>query len=174
MIWERVAALVRTRPGWILGISLGVLAAPAMALPSLRLSFDLTRELPPESDSVQGIELLDRSFGAGQVQPVVVIVRSRQDMWTDPSFAAIDDLGIDAAIHVTKTFHQHLRNRQVAESGVGARTVQRMRVALQPRRYGCGGGASGGHGDSSRGQVALGSASPDHPRREGPSPPSVR
>ena len=127
MIWERVAALVHTRPGWILGISLGLLAAPAMALPSLQLSFDLTRELPPESDSVQGIELLERSFGAGQVQPVVVMVRSRQDMWTDPSFAAIDDLtvnlgkvpGVSEVRSITRPAEGGVSQAQMESLGLG-------------------------------------------------------
>jgi RND superfamily putative drug exporter len=127
MIWQRVASLVRTRPGWILGISLALLAAPAMALPSLQLSFDLTRELPPESDSVQGIELLDRSFGAGQVQPVVVIVRSREDMWTDPAFAAIDDLtvnlekvaGVSDVRSVTRPAEGGVSQAQLESLGLG-------------------------------------------------------
>jgi RND superfamily putative drug exporter len=127
MIWQRVAALVHTRPGWIMGISLALLAAPAMALPSLQLSFDLTRELPPQSDSVQGIELLDRSFGAGQVQPVVVIVRSREDMWTDPAFAAIDDLtvnlekvpGVSEVRSVTRPAEGGVSQAQLESLGLG-------------------------------------------------------
>jgi RND superfamily putative drug exporter len=95
MTWQRVAGLVRRHPVRIMVLSMLLLGLPVLALPSLQLSFDLTAELPPESDSVRGLEVLDRSFGEGQVQPVVVILRSDKDVWNDPAFEAIDELTVN-------------------------------------------------------------------------------
>lgn len=94
-MWRRLAGLVQRHPVRVMAVSLVVLAAPLVALPSMRLSYDLTAELPPESDSVRGLRVLDRSFGAGQVQPVAVVVLSKEDVWSDPAFAAIDDLTVN-------------------------------------------------------------------------------
>jgi uncharacterized membrane protein YdfJ with MMPL/SSD domain len=94
-MWERISRLVSKHPLAILGVSLLVLVAPTLALSGLQLSYDIPAELPPESDSVQGIRTLEKSFGAGQVQPVVLIVRSGESIWNDPAFQAIDDLTVN-------------------------------------------------------------------------------
>jgi putative drug exporter of the RND superfamily len=94
-MWERISRLVSRRPLAVLGVSLLVLVAPTLALSGLLLSYDIPAELPAESDSVQGIQTLEESFGAGQVQPVVLIVRSEKSIWNDQAFQAIDDLTVN-------------------------------------------------------------------------------
>jgi RND superfamily putative drug exporter len=93
--WQRLAGEILRHPGRMLALSLLVLGAPLLALPSLRTSFDLVAELPPASDSVQGFGALRGSFGPGQVQPVIVVARARKTIWTDPAFEAIDDLTVN-------------------------------------------------------------------------------
>jgi putative drug exporter of the RND superfamily len=126
-MWDRISGLVRRHPLAVLGVSLVALVAPTLALPSLRLSYNIPAELPPASDSVRGIETLEKSFGAGQVQPVVVIVRSDETIWTDESFHAIDDLtanlekvpGVAGVRSITRPTEGGVSPRRMRSLGLG-------------------------------------------------------
>ena len=61
--WSRVAALVVRRPGVVLGITLVLLVAGALGVPTLKPSLNsLEGRLPTDTDSRRGFELLQRSF----------------------------------------------------------------------------------------------------------------
>ena len=73
--WSRVAALVVRRPGVVLGITLVLLVASALGVPTLKPSLNsLEGRLPADTDSRRGFELLQRSFPAGELAPTQVLV----------------------------------------------------------------------------------------------------
>ena len=94
MSWAGLASFVLRHPGRTLALALLILVPPALALPGMRTTFDVLSELDPSADSVQGFDALRGSFGPGQVQPVIVVVRTRSSIWNDDAFEAIDELTI--------------------------------------------------------------------------------
>ena len=95
MSWERLASFVSRRPRTTLLVSLAVLIAPAFALPHMRVSYDQLDELPASADSVRGFEALEGSFEPGEIQPMQVVVRSDEELFSDRTFTALDDLTVN-------------------------------------------------------------------------------
>ncbi|HWC33087.1 MAG TPA: hypothetical protein VG709_08170, partial [Actinomycetota bacterium] len=95
MSWKRVGQFVLRRPVATLVASLAVLVPPTFAVPALRTSYDQLRELPASADSVRGFDALEGSFEPGEIQPLIVMVRSRRALWNDESFEALDDLTVN-------------------------------------------------------------------------------
>ena len=95
MSWQGLAEFVRRRPRRVLLFSLALLIAPTLALPTTRVTYDLLSELPPDTDAVQGFEVLSRSFTPGQVQPVIVVVETDRELWNDEDFEALDELTVN-------------------------------------------------------------------------------
>lgn len=127
MSWEGLARLVHRAPGRILGVSLLLLAVPALGLFGVATSYDQVGLLPEEMDSVQGFRALSGSFGPGQVQPTVVIARARETVWTDEAFAAIDHLtlnlqkipGVAQVRSITRPTTGGVSQAQLQELGLG-------------------------------------------------------
>ena len=127
MSWEALARLILRAPGRILAVSLLILAVPSVGLLGVETSYDQVGQLPEESDSVQGFRALSGSFGPGQVQPIVVIARARKTVWTDPVFAAIDQLtlnlrkipGVAEVRSITRPTSGGVSQRQLEELGLG-------------------------------------------------------
>lgn len=95
MSWERLAEAVLRRPGRVLVGSLVGLLLPVIAVPATRSSYDIVSELPSSTESVQGLNVMSRSFSAGQAQPLVLVVDSKSSMWRNQAFEAIDDLTVN-------------------------------------------------------------------------------
>ncbi len=127
MSWEGLARLVLRAPGRILGFSLLILAVPSIGLFGVSTSYDQVGQLPEDSDSVQGFRALSGSFGPGQVQPIVLIARAGETVWTDEAFAAIDLLtlnlrkipGVAQVRSITRPTTGGVSREQLAELGLG-------------------------------------------------------
>ena len=94
MIWARLARLVRGHPVRVLGVALLILVPPALAVPKMRVTYDVLSELPPSSDSVLGYRKIAGHFDRGQVSPVFVTIQGNSSLWTPQSFRAINDVTI--------------------------------------------------------------------------------
>lgn len=75
--WDRVSHLIVDRPGWILVVSLLLLAYPAWrGFGSVEITYNLLNELQRDRTSVVGTDLLRRHFAAGDIGPVTVVARN--------------------------------------------------------------------------------------------------
>ena len=127
MSWQGLSEFVRRRPRRVALFSLALLAAPTLALPTTRVSYDLLGELPKDADAVQGFEVLSRSFPPGQVQPMIVVVETDRQVWNDEDFQAIDELTVNLSKletvtevrSVTRPTAGELDPEQVAAAGLG-------------------------------------------------------
>jgi RND superfamily putative drug exporter len=128
MSWRGLARLVLRAPGRVLAVSVVTLAIPALGLLDMTTSYDQVSQLPDDSDSVQGFHALSGSFGPGQVQPVVVMARTREKtVWTDDAFSAIDQLtvnlekvpGVAAVRSITRPTSEGISQQQLEEIGLG-------------------------------------------------------
>jgi putative drug exporter of the RND superfamily len=81
-VWPTVAAAVLARPGLILVVSIVLLAPLAVHGRSAEVSYDLLSELGRDRPSVQGFRLLENYFPPGEIGPVTVLVRRRDDLFT--------------------------------------------------------------------------------------------
>ncbi len=91
-IWARISRLVVTRPVWVLGLALLLILPPLLALPSMRLSHDTLAELPPETESVRGFEVLSEHFPTGEVAPLILVIEDEDSIWEPANFRALADL----------------------------------------------------------------------------------
>jgi RND superfamily putative drug exporter len=127
MSWQRLADLVRARPRRVLAVALAILVAPTVALPTTRVSYDLLGELPPTEESVRGFALVGEHFAPGQVQPVILVVESKRQIWNQEDFDAIDALTVnlsklptvETVRSVTRPTGGRVDPQQIAESGLG-------------------------------------------------------
>jgi putative drug exporter of the RND superfamily len=125
--WRRLADLIRSHPRRVLAFSLAVLVAPALALPTTRVTYDLLGELPPSAESVKGFDLVSKSFPPGQVQPLILVVESDGPIWNDEDFDAIDALTVnltklgtvEAVRSVTRPSGGKIDQAQIDAAGLG-------------------------------------------------------
>ena len=85
-LWHRWAGTVMRRPWIALAASLAILLALAAPALHMRLGSSGPAILPKDSEPRVASELVARSFGAGQVAPVEIVVR-------DPKGVAVDGFG---------------------------------------------------------------------------------
>jgi RND superfamily putative drug exporter len=82
-VWDHISRHVVARP--VLTWSVAGLALLPLALlgTGVRPNFRPTGELPPSSDSVRGMDAIQRHFTAGEVGPITVLLVSPTD-WSSP------------------------------------------------------------------------------------------
>lgn len=90
--WERLGALVSRRPAAVLLVGLVVLAVPALAATTMRTSFDLPAELPPDAGARQGFELLGEHYPSGLVAPTFLVVSGRDTLLEKQRLRELDRL----------------------------------------------------------------------------------
>src|SRR5438105_3970067 len=105
-LWHRWATTVMRRPWIALVASLAILLALAAPALHMRLGSSGPAILPKDSEPRVASELVARSFGAGQVAPVEIVVR-------DPKGVAVDGFGF-----VYSLTHSLARDPEVEPSGV--------------------------------------------------------
>lgn len=91
-LWDRIARLVVEHPRWVLAVSLLVVSLPALAVPTLQLTYDALDQLPDDAGSVQGIELLAEHFPTGAISPVIIVVDDDEPVTQDRSLRALGDM----------------------------------------------------------------------------------
>jgi RND superfamily putative drug exporter len=75
-VWARIAETIMRRPALVAGITGGFLVLCALPAPLLSLTPGSSKGLPAQSQSVQGLELLERTLGPGTITPLIAVVDS--------------------------------------------------------------------------------------------------
>ena len=75
-LWARLAACIMKRPLVIAVIVSGVLIASAIPAVYLSLTPGSSKGLPPQSESVQGLKVLESRLGPGTLSPAIVVIDS--------------------------------------------------------------------------------------------------
>lgn len=94
-VWQRLAHWVSTRPWVPLFLALVVLVPLAIYGRGQRRNFDLLSDLPDSVPSKAGFAVLAEHFGAGEMQPLDVIVTDIPPAGSPEGLAYIDDLTQD-------------------------------------------------------------------------------
>ena len=75
-LWARIAETIMRRPALVAGVTGGFLVLCALPAPLLSLTPGSSEGLPSQAQSVQGLELLERTLGPGTITPLVAVVDS--------------------------------------------------------------------------------------------------
>jgi RND superfamily putative drug exporter len=93
-LWARAGVLVAARPGRVLSAGLLVLIALALAVPTLRLSFDERAAQPASTPSNRGYQALNAHFPDNTTLPDYLLVQSEHDLRTPADLAALNTLSV--------------------------------------------------------------------------------
>ncbi len=85
--WDWASRTIVARPGWILAISILLLAPLAYAGLDVPVTYDLLSELRGDCPSVIGTHMAGRHFSAGDLSPVTVLVRKQDGQFNQPEGA---------------------------------------------------------------------------------------
>lgn len=102
--WARVARTVHDHPVRVLVASLLVVLLPALAVPTITLSYDTLEELPDDAESVRSFEVLADHFPPGELSPVMLVIDHDEPVTSAAGLRAIGDLS------------QNLRKLEAVES----------------------------------------------------------
>lgn len=91
-IWVRIARLVNQHPVRVFAASAAVILLPALAAPTVALSYDTLSELPDDSESVRSFEVLADHFPPGELSPVLIVVEDEAAVTRPASMRALGDL----------------------------------------------------------------------------------
>ena len=81
-LWENIAHMVCRHPGAILAVTLLVLLPIAWLGLQPEITYDILSELSSERESVQGNEVIGRFFSLGALNPITILIDSRDQ--SDP------------------------------------------------------------------------------------------
>ncbi|HTT86608.1 MAG TPA: MMPL family transporter [Acidimicrobiales bacterium] len=129
--WARLARLVSRgrRPVWITGFVL--LGSAGIGLFTVNTNVSSLSELPSSAASVQGYDLLERTFPAGEVSPVDVVVTDGRDLTAVRS--ALGRSPVTAAVlpaeHAGDMAHFDLILRVSSTGNTGFAAVRTLRAA---------------------------------------------
>jgi RND superfamily putative drug exporter len=87
-VWDGLSRGVVARPLLVWGVAVGVLLPLAWVGLWTKPSYRATGELASSTNSVQGLEVIERHFTAGEVGPVTVLLESTND-WETPAGQAV-------------------------------------------------------------------------------------
>lgn len=91
-LWARIAQTVHERPGRVFAVSLLAVLLPALAVPTIALSYDTLAELPDDAESVRSFEVLAEHFPPGELSPVVLVVDHDEPVTSPAGLRALGDL----------------------------------------------------------------------------------
>jgi putative drug exporter of the RND superfamily len=83
-LWGRIARRVVARPALVWCVTLAVLVPFAALGVGMRTTFSPIGDLNPHSDSVRGLEVIQKRFTAGETGPLTVLLASDTD-WDGPA-----------------------------------------------------------------------------------------
>lgn len=88
VVWNALARLVVARPTIVLVIATVVLAPLAVLGLRLKPNYKPTGELAPTTESIRGLEVIQRRFTAGETGPITVLLTASRD-WNTPEGRAV-------------------------------------------------------------------------------------
>ena len=138
--WHRVATLVVTYPGRILGISLAVLVPFAVFGTQLRENYSQLSDLSPEQPSIKGANMVQRYFPAGELAPAsILVLHPNMSFRSDEGRAAIDKVSREIAsqpnIAEVRSISQPLGKASGANMTVQERAAELLGRPLIVKRY---------------------------------------
>jgi RND superfamily putative drug exporter len=98
-VWERIGLRVLARPRLTVALILAAMAPPAALGLSSGVVFDMLEEQPAGTASVQGLRLIAKTFGAGAVAPLSVVIQADRDLGQSRGLSLIDDVSRHLAWH---------------------------------------------------------------------------
>ncbi len=90
--WTKLAHWVTSKPWVPLGLALVILVPLTIYGQGMPRNFDLLSDLPDDMASKAGFQILSEHFGAGEMQPLDVIVTDIADARSPEGMAYVDDL----------------------------------------------------------------------------------
>jgi len=87
--WAGLARALTRRPAMVTAVLVLGLAAPALAMPTLRSDFNLLEELPSTGDGRTGYLVVGEHFDQGQLSPVTVLVQTPGSDLASPDSLAL-------------------------------------------------------------------------------------
>lgn len=91
-IWNSISKIVVKRPLWIWGLSLALLVPFGLIGLQVTPAFKPTGDLSQSSDSVRGLETIQRRFPKGETGPITVLLVANSDWDSAPGRETIDNL----------------------------------------------------------------------------------
>jgi putative drug exporter of the RND superfamily len=91
-IWARIATTVHDHPVRVFVASMAVVLLPALAVPTIRLSYDTLDELPGDAESVRSFETLAEHFSPGELSPLLLVIDDDSPVTEAESLRAIGDM----------------------------------------------------------------------------------
>jgi RND superfamily putative drug exporter len=104
-LWRRIGDRVLQRPGMALAVTVVAFAAGALGLLAYKVDYSTTTFFKKSVESVEGFEILERSFPAGLLAPTTVLVQSENGPVTRGDVAAAVQAveGVDGVASATPT-----------------------------------------------------------------------
>jgi RND superfamily putative drug exporter len=104
-IWRRVGDRVLQNPGLALAVTVTVFVAGALGLIAYKVDYSTTNFFKKSVESVEGFEILERSFPAGTLAPTTVLVERQDGEITraDVAAAAQRVQGVEGVASATPT-----------------------------------------------------------------------
>lgn len=90
--WARVARTVHDHPVRVFVASLLAVLLPALAVPTIQLSYDTLEELPDDAESVRSYEVLADHFPPGELSPLLLVIDHDTPVTTPASLRALGDM----------------------------------------------------------------------------------
>ncbi len=92
--WARIAKISTGKPIIVAGVLIILMLLPYLAMPKLNRSFDQLSEIPADSESIAGFNILEQHYNIGEMDPVTaIIVAPEGKTLTDPdSLAALSKI----------------------------------------------------------------------------------
>jgi len=110
--WGKIVGFTTTHPLIMLGIVVIVMLLPMRALPDMKQSFDQMSEIPEESDSIKGFNVLQEHFDIGEMDPAAVIISAPAgtDLTGYQTLSAIEQISndlrqVDGVVKVQSILH---------------------------------------------------------------------
>ncbi|GAC67872.1 MMPL family transporter [Gordonia soli] len=150
--WRGVANAAVKRPVRTLAGSLVLLVILALIVPTIVIAYDERSTIGDDTDSNRGYQLAAQSFGANELLPITMLVRSDADLRTSAGFASLERIsaavagvdGVESVRGVTRPMGRPLTEAAVGyQAGVvgdrlDAAVVQLARSDPQVRQLGSG------------------------------------
>jgi RND superfamily putative drug exporter len=120
--WVRTGRLVARHPARVLVVGVTVLVLLALALPTMRLSFDERAAQPPDTPSNQGLAAMAEHFPPNQTLPDYLLIRSDRDMVNARDLAVLHSVstavaqveGVDQVRSITQPAGRRLEPASIA------------------------------------------------------------
>lgn len=92
VVWDKISNFINRRPGTVFLVTTLILIALAAISTTKLESYDIFSELPKKVDSVQGYNIFKKHYKQGDMLPVTVVIKTKDNMWSANSMNNIYQL----------------------------------------------------------------------------------